>query len=673
MCGITGFIDSSLMARQAEMLDTVSRMTASMELRGPDDQGVWADERAGIALGQRRLAILDLSPGGRQPMQSASGRFVIVFNGEIYNYRGIRERLESEGAAPRWRGTSDTEVMLACFERWGIEKSLDLFNGMFAFALWDRTDRKLHLARDRFGEKPLYYGRCGPVLLFGSELKALRTHPRFNAGVDARSLALYLRHNYIPAPWSIYQSIRKLPPASWLTFDGETGETAAGAIPYWSAHDVAGQGLTHPFRGTLEEAVEQLEDLLQDSVRLRMAADVPLGAFLSGGIDSSAVVALMQRASPRPVRTFTIGFYESGYDEAGHARAVARHIGTDHTEHYVTAGEAMEVIPRLPAMYDEPFADSSQIPTFLVSRLARRHVTVSLSGDAGDELFGGYVRYHWGRTIWRASGWWPSPVKRAASALVGSIPPERWNSLFDRISPWLDRRYRLAQPGDKLHKLANVLAAASSEDMYLRLTSLWQDPAQVVAGVREPPTPLTHPLWWIPAADLTHRMMYLDTITYLPDDILVKLDRASMGVSLESRVPMLDPRVYAFAWRLPLAMKVSAGAGKHILRQVLYRHVPPELVERPKNGFGIPIHEWLRGPLRGWAEELLDERRLRSQDLLQAAPIRKAWSDHLSGQRNWSGALWGALMFQAWLEAQKAPAAPARQPDREEAPAVAAV
>ncbi len=625
-----------------------------MELRGPDDEGAWADATAGIALGHRRLAILDLSPEGRQPMFSATGRFAIVFNGEIYNYLDVREALEAEGAAPRFRGTSDTEVMLAAFERWGLEESLKRFNGMFAFALWDRQRRELHLARDRFGEKPLYYGRCGRTLLFGSELKALRAHPGFDAGIDPEALTLFLRHNYIPAPWSIYRGIRKLEPASYITFDGESGESAAGARTYWSARETALRALDDPFGGSLPEAVDRLEALLADSVRMRLVSDVPLGAFLSGGIDSSTVVALMQKASPRPVKTFTIGFHENEYNEADHARAVARHLGTDHTEMFVTPGEAMEVIPRLPHYYDEPFADSSQIPTILVSRLARRHVTVALSGDGGDELFGGYVRYHWGRSIWRASGWWPDPMKRAAASALSSISPARWSEWFDWAGPRLAARFRLAQPGDKLHKLANVLTAGSPQEMYLRLTSLWQSPADVVCGAAEPKTALTDPRRWLAGRDLTHRMMYLDTVTYLPDDILVKLDRASMAVSLESRVPMLDPRVLEFAWRLPMSMKVFGGAGKHILRQVLYRHVPKAMVERPKTGFGIPVQEWIRAGLRGWAEELLDERRLRDQGFFNPAPIRRKWKEHLSGHRNWGGALWGVLMFQSWLEDQKA-------------------
>jgi asparagine synthase (glutamine-hydrolysing) len=650
MCGISGFLDPSRSSVHAWMLATASLMERAMELRGPDDEGAWADAEAGIALGHRRLAILDLSPEGRQPMFSASGRYAIVFNGEIYNYLDVRAGLEAEGAAPRFRGTSDTEVMLAAFERWGLEESLKRFNGMFAFALWDRQRRQLHLARDRFGEKPLYYGRCGGTFLFGSELKALRAHPRFDAEIDPDALTLFLRYNYIPAPWSIYRGIRKLEPASYLTVDGDTGESRAGVRAYWSALRVAESALDDPFGGSLEEAVEELESLLSDSVRRRMISDVPLGAFLSGGIDSSTVVALMRKASSGPVRTFTIGFNENEYNEADHARAVARHLGADHTELLVTPGEAMEVIPRLPHYYDEPFADSSQIPTVLVSRLARRHVTVSLSGDGGDELFGGYVRYAWGRTIWRATGWWPAVARGAAAVALRSISPRRWSEWFDRAGPRLGSRFRLAQPGDKLHKLANVLTAESPQEMYLRLTSLWQSPAEVVRGAREPATALTDPRRWVSGRDLTHQMMYLDTVTYLPDDILVKLDRASMAVGLESRVPMLDPRVLEFAWRLPMSMKVSGGVGKHILRQVLYRHVPKALVERPKTGFGIPVHEWIRRELREWAEELLDERRLRSQGFFHPGPVRRKWKEHLTGHRNWSGALWGVLMFQAWLE-----------------------
>ena len=621
-------------------------MTDTLVHRGPDDGGVWEDIRAGIALGNRRLAIVDLSPEGHQPMRSASGRYVLAFNGEIYNFWMLREELEGRGHP--FRGHSDTEVMLAAFTEWGIEGALERFNGMFAFALWDREERSLHLARDRMGEKPLYYGRMGDVLLFGSELKALRAHPRFKGEVSRNALALYLRHNYIPAPYTIYEGIRKLPPGTRLTID-EAGN-APGPVPYWSAKEAAERGVANPFGGSEAEAVDELDGLLRDSIGMRMIADVPLGAFLSGGIDSSTVVALMQAQSDRPVKTFSIGFYEDEYSEADYAKEVARHLGTDHTELYVTPEEAMSVIPKLPTLYDEPFSDSSQIPTYLVSELARRHVTVSLSGDGGDELFAGYNRYFWGRSIWHKIGWVPPALRGAAAGALTAVSPQGWDRIFKRLGPVLPGKVRQRMPGDRLHKLAGVLSVKSPEAMYMSLVSLWQRPDFIVVGGSEPPTTLTDPGRWAELPDFTQRMMYLDTVTYLPDDILVKVDRASMGVSLEGRIPFLDHRLVEFAWRVPLGMKIKDGKGKWLLRQVLNRYVPKKLIERPKMGFGVPIDAWLRGPLREWAEDLLNERRLSGEGFFDPYPIREKWSEHLSGRRNWQYQLWDVLMFEAWLE-----------------------
>jgi asparagine synthase (glutamine-hydrolysing) len=637
-------------------------MTDEIVHRGPDDGGVWVDAQTGVALGHRRLSILDLSPQGHQPMISLSGRYVIAFNGEVYNHQELRKELECPISDPNskmekggviWRGHSDTEVMLAAFERWGLEGALSRFNGMFAFALWDRQDRVLHLARDRFGEKPLYYGWMGDTFLFGSELKAMKAHPAWQGEIDRGALALYMRHTYISAPYSIYSGIRKLLPAHILSIPLSAGNMQTPpSRAYWSVKAVAEAGVRHPFAGNEAEAVESLDGLLRDAVKLRMEADVPLGAFLSGGIDSSAVVALMQAQSLRPVKTFTIGFHEEGYNEAKHAKAVAKHLGTEHTELYVTAAEAMAVIPKLPKIYDEPFADSSQIPTFLVSKMTRQHVTVALSGDGGDELFGGYNRYFWGRDIWRKVGWMPKSARVAMARGLTALPPQSWDKIFSAMETMLPRRLRANLPGDKLHKLAGVLACSSPEAMYRGLVSFWE-PESVVLGASEPPTALTDRGQWADIPDFTQRMMFLDTVSYLPDDILAKVDRASMAVSLEGRVPLLDHRVAEFAWTLPLDMKIRGGQGKWPLRQLLYKYVPRELIERPKMGFGVPIDVWLRGPLREWAENLLDESRLKREGFFNTRTVREKWSEHLAGNRNWASLIWTVLMFQAWLEENK--------------------
>ncbi len=599
-------------------------------------------------------------------MVSASGRFVIVFNGEIYNHLELRKALEKSGIIPRpdgttigWRGHSDTETLLAAFDAWGVEATLKRCVGMFAIALWDRATCILTLARDRLGEKPLYYGWQEDVLLFGSELKALRVHPSFRGEIDRDALALLLRHNYIPAPYSIYKGIQKLPPGSYWQVSAESivasgsPSTQRGVMKhYWSARDVAEAGQAHPFGGSAEDGRDELERLLGQSITGQMMADVPLGAFLSGGIDSSTVVALMQAQSARPVKTFTIGFYEQEYNEAEHAHAVARHLGCEHTELYMKPDEAQAVIPLLPTLYDEPFSDSSQIPTYLVSRLAADHVTVSLSGDGGDELFGGYNRYFWAQSVWRKLGWLPRPLRMALAGTLTTLPPEAWNGAFRGLSRLLPARWRYKSPGDKLHKLAEILAVKAPEEIYLALVSHWKEPAAVVVNGREQPTPLTDPAQWASLPDFESRMMYLDTVTYLPDDILAKVDRAAMGVSLETRVPMLDHRLLEFAWRLPLNMKIRNGQGKWILRQVLYRHVPQALVERPKMGFGVPIDAWLRGPLRVWAEDLLSETGLEREGFFRSQPIRQKWAEHLAGRRNWSYYLWDVLMFQGWLRAQ---------------------
>ncbi len=655
MCGIAGFLDTTLRNSSEHLRATTRRMGDTLQHRGPDDAGIWVDVSAGIALAHRRLSILDLSPAGHQPMLSWDGRYVIVFNGEIYNFQQLRRELEKSNNAPlRFRGHSDTEVLLGCFESWGVQHTLSRVNGMFAFGLWDRQERILYLGRDRLGEKPLYYGWMGGVFLFGSELKALRAHPSFETHIDRDALALCLRHNCVPAPHSIYQGVQKLLPGTFLAVTSAVLVNPA-PVPFWSLRKVVESGIADPFRGSPEEALEQLEILLRDAVRIRMLSDVPLGSFLSGGVDSSLVTSLMQEESVRPVKTFSIGFSEAAYDEAGNAARVARHLGTEHSELRVAPRDAMAVIPFLPAIYDEPFADSSQIPTFLLSRMARRHVTVGLSGDGGDEVFCGYTRHVWSTRLWKFIGATPKPFRRACAAALLGMSPEGWDSLFQFLSPFLPSAMNHRLPGQKLHKLARLLALGNPESVYQALVSHWNDPVGVVIGAEESPTAVSRSRAWAKLPQFTQQMMFLDTLTCLPDDMLTKVDRASMAVGLEARIPLLDHRVVEFAWRLPMSMKLRGHQGKWILRELLARRVPRHLVERPKSGFSIPLDRWLRGELRDWAESLLSERRLREDGFFQTQPIREKWAEHLSGKRAWQHHLWGVLMFQAWWDETRQP------------------
>jgi asparagine synthase (glutamine-hydrolysing) len=654
MCGIAGVLSPKRRLSDAELSNIARRMADTLRHRGPDSSGFWSDPEAGVALGHRRLSIIDLSPEGHQPMASASGRFLITFNGEIYNFRELRRELEGVGAA--FRGHSDTEVLLAAIDAWGLEAALPKLAGMFAFGLWDRKARTLHLVRDRMGKKPLYFGWAGRDLVFASELKALHEHPSFVPKVDPGALTLLLRHGCIPSPYAIYRGVLKLPPATHLALplgDGNVapgGDLRAGLRPYWSLAEAARRGIEEPFADGPEAAVGVLDEIMARATAERMVADVPLGALLSGGIDSSTVVALMQKQSTRPIKTFSIGLHEAGYDEATDARRVARHLGTEHTELYVTPEQAQAVIPRLPEVYDEPFADRSQIPTFLVTQLARREVTVALSGDGGDEVFGGYNRHFYGPWLWRRLKPWPLSVRRRAAGVLTAIPPHTWDAAARQVYRVLPKSSRQPMPGYRVHKLADLLTVDTPEAIYRRVTSYSADPLALTIDGREPQTILTDPEHFVDGLDFTGRMMYLDGATYLPDDILVKVDRASMAVSLEVRAPLLDHRVVEFAWRLPTAMKIQGRQGKWVLRQVLDRYVPRELVDRPKQGFDVPLEVWLRGPLRDWAEAMLEPSRLSAEGYFDSREVHRLWAEHLSGARNLDFCLWTVLMFQAWSE-----------------------
>ena len=636
MCGIAGYIDLKAQTGSETLAQNAQAMAEAVVHRGPDDNGIWFDSESGVALAHARLSIIDLSAAGHQPMVSASGRYVIVYNGEVYNADDLRKNLEGIS----WRGHSDTEVILEACARWGVRATLDKLIGMFAIALWDRQERSLTLARDHFGIKPLYWGTLDDKFVFGSELKALMVLPGWRRLIDQNALRSYFQYNYVPAPLSIFKDIYKLRPGHLVQWrDGKIIEDV-----YWSLRQTASAGLNAQLDISDTEAADKLDHLVRDAVRRQMAADVPLGAFLSGGIDSSTVVAAMQAQSDRPVHTYSIGMDIKGYNEAEHAKAIAKCLNTDHTELYVTPGDARAVIPNLPAYYDEPFADSSQIPTFLVSHLARQSVTVALSGDGGDELFCGYNRYFWGDVLRRRTGWMPGGVRSAMAHMIRGLKPSTWDSLGSMLPGKVCPR----QLGIKMHKLADVFALPDDMALFRRLVQVWETPSLPVLGEGIFQNVLYDDTVEDDIQSFMERMQVLDGLTYLPDDILTKVDRASMAVSLEVRVPLLDHRIAEFAFQLPRHMRVRNGQGKWILREVLARYVPRELFERPKMGFGIPIGQWLSGPLRDWVEDLLDPAKLEKDGLLKAAPIRAAWDEHLSGYANNEVKLWTVLMYQAW-------------------------
>lgn len=640
MCGFAGFITNSEGFDSEKLRMTASRMNSVLDHRGPDDSGIWIDQEVGIALGHRRLSIIDLSSEGRQPMISSNGRYVICYNGEIYNYREIQKKVEEISGDLNLRGHSDTEVVLKAIEVWGLSKTLAELVGMYSIALWDRLEHTLYLVRDRMGEKPLYYTHIGKCLIFGSELKSLKEHPSFVGRIDRNSLALYMRYNYIPSPYTIYENVYKLLPGSMLTF--KVNSRSLDVKTYWSLKEKTVDGLNNKITLNETQAIDELDQLLKQSISQQMIADVTIGSFLSGGIDSSTVTAIMQTQSSKPVKTFSIGFNESKYNEAIYAKEISSFLGTDHTELYVEPHQAMEVIPKLPLLYDEPFADASQIPTYLVSKLAKNNVSVALSGDGGDELFCGYRRYILGEKLSNRLNTIPWNIRILTSNLLR----------FPSIETW-DKILSMSQlSGSQIYSLSIALKSRNFESVYQILVSLWKEPELLVLGASEPPTIFTDQNNTSGINGSIDKMMYIDMMSYLPDDILVKLDRASMGVSLESRVPFLDHRIVEFSWKLPMSYKIREGQSKWILRQVLNRYIPKKMMDRPKMGFGMPIDSWLRGPLREWAEELLDDNKLKKQGYFNNYLVRQKWNEHLTGKKDNQHYLWSILMFQAWLNNQ---------------------
>jgi len=639
MCGIAGVVGSP-------DPDALSRMGEALRHRGPDDHGIWIDPGASVGLVHTRLAVLDLTEAGHQPMVSEDGQSVLVFNGEIYNHLELRRELGGEGDRRAWRGHSDTETLLRAFGRWGIERTVKKCRGMFAFAYWDERDKTLTLGRDRLGEKPLYYGVQDDLFYFASDLAALCAHPRFRRKIDHEAIGLYLFAGYIPAPFSIYRGIKKLPAGALLSLRS-ADRNPVGPAPFWSLAETAAHGRAHPFRGSEDEAVDHINRLISSSVQGQMLSDVPLGAFLSGGTDSSLVTAHLQRQSSRPVLTFTIGFQESSHDESSQARAVAEVLGTSHHEHYLSSRQALEMIPELPGIYAEPFSDPSQLPTVLLSQFARKSVTVSLSGDGGDELFCGYSRYHNLARLERI----PSLARSAMSFALTTLSPQGWEAVFSGLGRIFPSLHLIHHAGDKIHKAANILKAGSLEGMYGEFLSRSADGVprrDAMGNFLEPLARSGHSL-----SDPYSRLMAFDALTYLPDDVLCKVDRAAMSVSLETRIPLLDHELVAFAWTLPVSMNLRNGGGKWLLRKALRKFLPQELVDGPKRGFAVPIGDWLRGPLRPWAEDLLNERTLEASQLFDQVPIRAKWREHVAGTRNWHYQLWTILMLQGWLRATK--------------------
>jgi asparagine synthase (glutamine-hydrolysing) len=655
MCGIIGFLAPVGRYNEEALGPMALAMAQTLEHRGPDGFGVWSDAEAVVALAHRRLSIQDLSAAGTQPMASACGRYVITYNGELYNFGELRHELAARGHG--FRGHCDTEVVLAAVREWGLTRALERFQGMFAFGLWDRERRELSLVRDRVGKKPLYYGWCGGSFLFASELKALRPHPDFDPEIDHDALGLLIQYSFIPTPYSIFRSIRKLPPGTVLTVPLADAHQEGQPRSYWSARQVAERGEHQPFPGDMDAAIEALDALLRDAVQGRMVADVDLGALLSGGIDSTTVVALMQTLSPRPVKTFTIGFQEPEFNEAEHAKAIARHLGTEHTELTVTARETLEMIPQLPTLYDEPLADASAIPTFIVSRLARSRVTVALSGDGGDELFGGYTRYLSTLRQWDRCKRYPLVLRRLSAGALGRAARLGWQWSTEAGAKGQDRPWARRPVGAKLEKRSRRLGAADPVDLFTRISSYWDDPGEVVLGAKPVPSVLSDLGLRAAVSQPLQAMMYLDFMGFMLDDILVKVDRASMAVGLEIRSPLLDHRIVELAWSLPLGLRIGPGGGKYVLRALLERYVPRALTERPKQGFNVPVAEWLRGPLRPWAEALLDPQRIDAEGLLDPEVVTRLWHQHLSGWGNRKNVLWSILMFQAWHEAWSSPAA----------------
>ena len=653
MCGITGIFGQG---SKTLLSDHVKRMTQSLSHRGPDDSGFWVNENNTLALGHRRLSILDLSKAGHQPMESSCGRFVLSFNGEIYNHLDIRKELDAV-SIHHWKGSSDTETIVEGISNWGIAGTLERMVGMFALAVWDKSEERLYLTRDRVGEKPLYFGWSNGIFIFGSELKAIKNSPGFNNEIDRDSLCLYLRHCYVPSPRSIYKDIYKLKPGYILDLSlKDTSSAPENGLAssklnlrqYWSLKETIEVGKKNLITNQ-QEALTLLEQALSNSIKLQSIADVPLGCFLSGGIDSSLIVSLMQAGSSSPVHSYSIGFNESEYNEAIYAKEVAKHLGTKHTELYVSASDALAVVPKLPALYDEPFADSSQIPTYLVSKMAREHVTVALSGDAGDELFGGYNRHIRAPSLWSLISFFPKSSRPFLSRAIHSFP----SSFLNHIGKTMPASYKTSFLGHKLHRFAERLDSVQLEDdLYFSLVSEWSNPEKIVLDSKEPDSILRDNSLWPQLNSFQERMMFLDTMTYLPDDILVKVDRAAMGVSLETRAPFLDHRVVELAARIPIEQKISNGKGKQILRKILFKYVPEDLIERPKQGFGIPLGEWLKGPLKDWSEDLLNKSKLENEGFFNQTLVRARWKEHLEGKRNWEHSLWNVLMFQAWLDVQ---------------------